>query len=338
MAVKYNYTNGQKVSGTSNANSIYNFGSKVTISSGKGNDSIVSAGDNVSISGGAGNDSIKNWDDIALLNGGSGNDIIENCGANSTIIAGAGKDSMYTQDTSTITAGKGNDTVGFNTAGDDDATLTYNYATGDGRSVFLKIGRGSININHLYGESVKVKDSTGEIRTIRKGWRINSKDNSSITANEEVAFIKNYGDNSTVFGSLGNDSIYNSGSYAKIYGNSGDDSIENGKWGINSTLDGGAGNDSLWGGSGNDSLWGGSGKDTFIYSGDDGKDVIYGFADNDMLKITGAFSATYSKSKDEVYFKVGTTSKAITLSDFSASSFNINGDIYQINGSKLVKK
>ncbi|MBR0060804.1 MAG: hypothetical protein IJP68_04920, partial [Selenomonadaceae bacterium] len=78
-----------------------------------------------------------------------------------------------------------------------------------------------------------------------------------------------------------------------------------------------------------------SGKDTFIYSGDDGKDIIYGFADNDLLKITGAFSATYSKSKDEVYFKIGSTSKAITLKDFSATSFNVNGKSYKISGSKL---
>ena len=56
------------------------------------------------------------------------------------------------------------------------------------------------------------------------------------------------------------------------------------------------------------------------------------------MKITGAFRGTYSKSKGEVYFKVGTTSKAITLSDFSATSFNVNGDSYKISGTKLVKK
>lgn len=85
-------------------------------------------------------------------------------------------------------------------------------------------------------------------------------------------------------------------------------------------------------------LWGDSGNDTFIYAVGDGKDVIYGFENNDLLQITGAFSGTYSKSKGEVYFKVDTTSKAITLSDFSATSFNINGTNYKISGTKLVKK
>ena len=108
----------------------------------------------------------------------------------------------------------------------------------------------------------------------------------------------------------------------------------------NDSLSGGDGADTLSGGAGDDKLygWGDTGKDTFIYASDEGKDVIYGFENNDLLKITGAFSGTYSKSKGEVYFEVGTTSKAITLSDFSATSFNVNGTNYKISGTKLVKK
>ena len=91
-------------------------------------------------------------------------------------------------------------------------------------------------------------------------------------------------------------------------------------------------------GKGNDSLWGDAGKDTFLYSNGDGKDVIYGFDNSDMLKITGTFSGTYNKSKKEVYFKVGSTSNAITLKDFSATTFNVNSTNYKISGTKLVKK
>ena len=95
---------------------------------------------------------------------------------------------------------------------------------------------------------------------------------------------------------------------------------------------------SILGGKGNDSLWGNGGKDTFIYASGDGKDIIYGFDNNDMLQITGAFSGTYSKKNKEVAFKVGSTTSAITLKDFSATSFNVNGTAYKISGSKLVKK
>ena len=76
----------------------------------------------------------------------------------------------------------------------------------------------------------------------------------------------------------------------------------------------------------------------FVYAKGDGKDVIFGFEDDDMLKITGTFSASYNRSKGEVAFKVGSTKNAITLKNFDTSSFNVNGDIYRISGSKLVKR
>ncbi len=73
------------------------------------------------------------------------------------------------------------------------------------------------------------------------------------------------------------------------------------------------------------------------YSSGDGKDIIWGFENDDILKIIAKFSMSYSKSKGEVYFKVGSTKNAITLHDFTASSFNVNGTSYKISGSKLVK-
>jgi hypothetical protein len=56
-----------------------------------------------------------------------------------------------------------------------------------------------------------------------------------------------------------------------------------------------------------------------------------------MLKITGTFSGTYNKSKKEIYFKVGSTSNAITLKNFNATTFNVNGTNYKISGSTLKK-
>lgn len=97
------------------------------------------------------------------------------------------------------------------------------------------------------------------------------------------------------------------------------------------------GNDTFTGGKGNDSLWGGGGDDTFIYNRGDGKDVIYGFDSGDLLQITGTFSATYNKTKKEIAFKVGSTTNAITLSDFTATTFNINGDIYTISNNRFTK-
>ena len=57
-----------------------------------------------------------------------------------------------------------------------------------------------------------------------------------------------------------------------------------------------------------------------------------------MLQITGAnVTGTANAKGTEVYFKVGSTSKAITLKNFTATTFNVNGDAYHISGKKLVK-
>ncbi len=142
--------------------------------------------------------------------------------------------------------------------------------------------------------------------------------------------------NDTIFANSGNDTLKGGEGNDILKGETGNDKIYGGAG--NDLIVGGTGNDSLIGCAGNDSLWGNAGKDTFIYSSGDGKDVIFGFENDDMLKITGAFSGTYSKSKHEVYFKVGSTKNAITLSDFTATSFNVNGTEYKISGTKLVKK
>ena len=92
------------------------------------------------------------------------------------------------------------------------------------------------------------------------------------------------------------------------------------------------------GGAGNDSLWGGDGKDTFIYSSGNGKDVIFGFANDDLLEISGDWTATYNASKNTIAFKVGSTASAITLKDFTATTFNVNSTAYRISNNEFVKR
>ena len=122
----------------------------------------------------------------------------------------------------------------------------------------------------------------------------------------------------------------------KIAGNARDNFLVGGKG--NDSLSGGNEVDTLFGGKGNDTLYGGAGADTFIYASGEGKDVISGFDNSDMLQITGTFSGTYNKSKKEIYFKVDSTASAITLKGFTATGFNVNDTVYKISGTKLVKK
>ena len=55
-----------------------------------------------------------------------------------------------------------------------------------------------------------------------------------------------------------------------------------------------------------------------------------------MLKIIGTFSATCKD--DEIAFKIGSTTNAITLKNFTAEKFNINDSTYVTNNGKAVKK
>ena len=142
--------------------------------------------------------------------------------------------------------------------------------------------------------------------------------------------------NDNLYGGDGNDAMSGGAGNDKLSGDAGNDNMYGGDG--NDSLNGGTGNDTLIGGKGNDKLWGDAGADKFIYSNGDGKDIIYGFDNTDMLQITGAFSGSYSRTKDEVYFKVGSTANAITLKDYTATSFNVNGSNYRISGAKLIKK
>ncbi|MBQ3451300.1 MAG: hypothetical protein IJG32_03445, partial [Selenomonadaceae bacterium] len=86
--------------------------------------------------------------------------------------------------------------------------------------------------------------------------------------------IANYADTAKVYGGAGNDSFSNYGSYNSILGGAGSDTIENTSLGKYSTLNGG-----------------------------DGNDTIYSFGSNDLLQITGTFSASYNKNKRRCLFQ-----------------------------------
>ena len=309
------------------AGGFYPGGDNLTINGGKGDDLIEIYESNYSsIDGGAGNDTIHVEDfgeeihDL-IITGGSGNDLISlSSYAQNNLIqykAGDGFDTIYCFNAnSTLQIGDGKGTYssqesGSNmiiTVGDGKITVIGSIKiVGKSMNPTLETATNSTKSQVTIGSNVRFFDASKRTKAIK------------ITGNSLDNTIVGGSKNDTINGGAGNDSL--------VGGNG------------NDTLWGGAGDDSLWGGDGNDSLWGGAGEDTFYYASGEGKDVICGFDNNDLLRITGTFSATYNESKDEVYFKVGETSNAITLKYFTASNFHINGDTYQINGkNQLVKK
>lgn len=239
-----------------------------------------------------------------VLLGSSKKDTLSGGAGNDKLFGNDGNDSLVGGDgKDTLSGGKGDDKL-YGNAGND------SLVGGDGKDTLS----GGADNDRLYGQNGNDSIVGGSGKDTLSGGDGNDK----LFGNDGNDSLVGGDGKDTLSGGTGND---------KLYGNAGNDSLV-----------GGDGKDTLSGGAGNDKLWGDAGADTFIYAAGDGKDIIYGFENNDLLQITGAFSGTYSKSKGEVYFKVGTTSKAITLTDFSASSFNVNGKLYQISGTKLVKK
>lgn len=291
------------------------------------------------------------------IQGGSGNDTIYGKAGNDSLVGNGGADYLSGGNgNDTLTGGKGKDTFSYS-AGKDVIT---DYATGDkikitsgkitkstvsGSDVVFTLSNGSLTVKDAKGQKLSMINSSGKSYSTVIGGSssstikiVTNSTKSPVTVGTSVktidastrtvsASIKGNGLDNSIVGGTGNDSLY---------GRSGNDTILGGRG--NDKLYGSNGDDVLTGGKGNDSLWGDDGADTFVYAKGDGKDVIFGFENDDLLKITGDFSTSYDKSKKEIYFDVGSTENAITLKEYTATSFNINGSDYKISGSTLKKK
>ena len=293
------------------------------------------------ILGGSGKDTFFGGNGDDFIAGDAGNDKLYGQNGNDTLWGGTGNDTM--------TGGKGKDLFIYE-AGNDVIT---DYAAGDkiligadvtaaslnGSDAVFVIGSNTLTVKNVGRNELTLVDAEGsELTTIIGSVIYDDENASKVTlasgietgdASERTVAIRVEGNalNNTILGGLGKDSLYGADGNDYLVGNDGSDKL----YGQN-------GNDMLWGGAGNDTLEGGDGADVFIYNAGEGKDVISDFANDDMLLITGTFSASYNSSKKTIAFKVDSTSSAITLKNFTATSFNINGDAYKISGSKLVKK
>lgn len=316
--------NAEKVSsavniiGNNKANRIIagNYGS--TLNGSKGKDSLI-----------GGNDS-----DIFIYENKSGNKVIQNYSSGDTISLVSAQLSDASIKGKDVVLKVGSKKITVKGAASQEITISE-----DGTTKFFVD-------NILYDE-----DKTSAILSSKFSAKTEKIFDSTVSyidasnAKKKLILTSDYSGSSTILGGKKNDSLTSNSGNDVLYGGKGNDSLYGGSG--SDTLWGEAGKDKLYGGNGsntliggkdNDSLWGGNDTDTFIYSKGDGKDIIYGFDNTDMLQITDTFSTNYNSSKSEIYFKVGSTKNAITLKNFTATNFNINNDSYQISGSTLVKK
>ena len=291
-----------------------------------------------SILGGTGKDTLygKNGDDY--LAGGNGSDKLYGQSGDDTLYGGSGND--------TLSGGLGEDLFIYS-AGNDVITdyevgekislgADVSNASLNGNDAVLIVGKYKLTVKNAKYKELTLIDASGNETTKRVGATIY--DNTSaakvtLASDVEFADASSRTKATRIVGNALDNSILGGTGKDTLYGGDGNDFIQGGKG--NDKLYGQAGDDTLWGGLGNDTLNGGDGADKFIYESGDGKDVISGFDKNDMLLITGAFTASYDKTADTIAFKVG--SGSITLKDFTATTFNVNGYNYRVKGNKLVK-
>ena len=352
---------GKKFTGTANADTLNIAANNAAVLGGAGNDKFTVSGAKVTVTGGKGNDTfnLSGKNPVLIYSAGDGNDKVNYVKGLQVSLSGSTEIKTLGKKDSTLVLGFGKNSSISVTGAKTADTLKVASSSGSVTLSADKFDLASKLTFNSKNSSVKVaKNFTGtltpsddiylggkklaNVATINAGAATGKV---TISGNAKANTIIGGLNSDSISGNAGNDSLVGGKGNDKLYGNAGNDTLFGGVG--NDTLSGysgkdklfgGAGNDSLLGGKGNDSLWGNAGADTFIYGKGDGQDIIYGFANDDMLKITGTFSASYNKSKKEIYFNVDSTAKAITLKDFTTTSFNINSSSYKISGTKLIKK
>ena len=303
-----------------NIHSIKGGAGLTTITGSDKSDTIIAGAGSTTINAGAGNDQISLSSGKALVEyaTGDGSDIIRGFDKNSTLkISGDIFTSIQSGDDVILNVGDGKiSLVGAATL----STLNIDgkFGVGDGDN---------FTPGFLDKSPIMISDSVVTVDASKKFTAVevvgNALDN-TILGGWRHDTLRGGDGNDLLTGGFGND---------KLNGDAGDDTLRGGMG--NDKLYGGAGDDLLDGGKGNDSLWGDAGADTFVHGKFDGDDVIFGFANDDLLQITGAFTTSYDSAAGEVKFGVGDGS--ITLRDFTATSFNVNGNSYGISGNKLIR-
>ena len=291
------------ITGNSKANYIIGGIGNDKLFGGAGNDSLSGGNGKDTLSGGTGDDKLLGGSGNDSLNGGDGNDTLSGGDGDDKLLGVAGNDSLSGGDgKDTLSGGSGNDKLlgdsGNDSLSGGDGKDTLSGGTGDDK---LLGGNGNDSLNGGDGADT-LSGSTGDDKLL------GGSGNDSLSGGDGKDTLSGGSDNDKLLGGAGNDCIK-----------------------------GGSGNDSLWGGKGNDTLWGDAGNDTFYYAKGNGKDVIFGFEDGDTLTLDGLdFTSSYSASNGTV--KLTFDSGSITFKEFTATTFHIDNDAYQISGSNLVKK
>ncbi len=314
-----------------------------TIKGTAANDIIYAPGTDSAVYGLAGNDRIYGGGGNDTLDGGAGDDILEGWGGNDTLIGGQGYDQLN--------GGAGNDLYLFSRG--DGPDIIYNNDAGAGRSdvlrftdiaaeemdlyrngndlvLTLKGGTDSLNQvtinNHFTSDAHKLNQiefADGTLLDPAAIQQLLDQKQPGITQHGTAA-------NDTLTASVQGDILYGYAGNDRLYGNSGNDRLEGGDG--NDILEGRAGNDTLIGGQGYDQLNGGEGNDLYLFSRDDGPDIIYNNDNSagrfDVLRFTDIASSemTLSRSGNDLVLRLtGSTGELnqVKVNNYFASAIHV---------------
>ena len=287
----------------------------------------------VTVDGGTGNDTILGSNGNDRLLGGDGNDFIDGQQGSDTILLGAGDDTFQWDPgdgSDTVEGGDGVDTMLFNGA---NIGEIFSLSANGGRALFSRNigsitmdvngvekvtvnalgGADNFTVNDLSGTNVSTVDvnlagavggtsgdaaadaiivngrsAADSIDVVGSGSSVSVV---GLPAQVNLTNVEGANDSLIVQGQGGNDTMTATTLAADIVkltldGGAGNDSLF-GSQGAD-TLLGGDGNDFVFGDNGNDSLFGGAGDDTFQWNPGDGSDTIDGGDGTDKLIFFGA--------------------------------------------------
>ncbi len=292
------------------------------IDGGDGDDAIWGDEGNDTLSGGSGNDYLDGLEGDDVMDGGDGDDAIWGDEGNDYLDGAAGDDEIYGEagndsllgntGDDNISTGLGADVV-YAQADNDTITLTADSTWGTGYSAKNVSNDNSVGTNQRISiEGLNrfndVIDGGDDVDTLNLTSGndvffiddVYSDHHSSLTLSSTTQGIDSTArmiDLETINAGEGNDLVDLTSSNfilnnaVTINGEAGNDTL----WGSNGddVINGDAGNDSLFGGSGSDTLTGGTGSDTFQFTATSASDVITDFnVTDDTIKL-------YYRAEDE---------------------------------------
>jgi Ca2+-binding RTX toxin-like protein len=232
-----------------------------TFLAGDGNDIVVATGPTTLAFGENGDDTLYGGDGADHLRGDAGNDTMVSGAGADILVGGDGNDLAFSGEGSDVLYGEAGDDHLRGDAGND--TMTGDAGAdilvgGDGNDLAFG-GEGS---DVLYGEAGDdhLRGDAG---------------NDTMTGDAGADIVVGGDGNDLAFGGDGEDVLYGEAGDDHLRGDAGSDLLSGGTGA--DILVGGDGDDVIEGGTGNDQFYGEAGNDRFVFSADDGSDVIHDF-------------------------------------------------------------